>query len=105
MAKHRYDEVMEEIFMIFQNAGLKPKKVPCVADEGKEVPAIALLHYLITYEDGMYIFEDILRGDMFFAPESRLVSVKGAPLMDGARVVIRTRDAICIKDYKFMEGL
>lgn len=53
----------------------------------------------------MYIFEDILRGDMFFAPESRLISVTGAPLMDGARVVIRTRDAICIKDYKFMEGL
>lgn len=44
MAKHRYDEVMEEIFRIFQKAGLKPKKVPCVSDEGKEVPVIALLH-------------------------------------------------------------
>ena len=65
MAKHRYDEVMEEIFMIFQKAGLKPKKVPCVSDEGKEVPAIALLHYLITYEDGMYVFEDILVGTCF----------------------------------------
>ena len=38
MAKHRYDDVMEEIFRIFQNAGLKPKKVSCVSDEGKEVP-------------------------------------------------------------------
>lgn len=105
MAKHRYDEVMEEIFRIFQEAGLKPKKAHYISDGGKKVPVIVLLHYLITYEDGMYIFEDILRGDMFFAPESRLVSVKGAPLMDGARLVIRTRDAICIKDYKFMEGL
>lgn len=105
MAKLKYDEVMEEIFRIFQNAGLKPKKVPCVADEGKEVPAIALLHYLITYEDGMYVFEDILRGDMFFAPESRLVRVTATPLMHGVRIVIRTWDAICIKDYKLMEGL
>lgn len=105
MAKHRYDEVMEDIFRIFQEAGLKPEKAHYISDGGKKVPVIALLHYLITYEDGMYVFEDILRGDMFFAPESRLVSVTGAPLMDGARVVIRTRDAICIKDYKFMEGL
>lgn len=105
MAKHRYDEVMEDIFRIFQEAGLKPEKAHYISDGGKKVPAIALLHYLITYEDGMYVFEDILRGDMFFAPESRLVSVTGAPLMDGARVVIRTRDAIYIKDYKFMEGL
>ena len=105
MAKLKYNEVMEEIFRIFQNAGLKPKKVPCVADEGKEVPAIALLHYLISHEPGVYVFEDILHGDVFSAPENRLARVTATPLMHGVRIVIRTWDAICIKDYKLMEGL
>lgn len=105
MAKLKYDEVMEEIFRIFQEAGLKPKKVPCVSDGGEKVPAIVLLHYLITHEAGMYVFEDILHGDTFFAPEDRLVRVTATPLMHGVRIVIRTWDAICIKDYKLMEGL
>ena len=105
MAKLKYDEVMEEIFTIFQKAGLNPKKAPCISAEGRKVPAIVLLHYLITHEAGMYVFEDILRGDTFFAPEDRLVRVTGTPLRYGVRVVIRTWDAICIKDYKLMEGL
>lgn len=105
MGKFRYDEVMEEIFRILQEAGLKPKKAPCVSAGGKKVPAIVLLHYLIAHEPGVYVFEDILHGDIFYAPEDRLARVTATPLMNGVRVVIRTWDAICIKDYKFMEGL
>lgn len=105
MAKLKYDEVMEEIFRIFQEAGLKPKKTPCISDGGKEVPAIVLLHYLVAHEDEVYIFEDILHGDIFYAPKDRLVRVTATPLMHGVRIVIRTWDAIYIKDYKLMEGL
>lgn len=105
MAKLKYDEVMEEIFTIFQKAGLNPKKVPCVSEGGRKVPAIVLLHYLVAHEPGMYVFEDILHGDIFFAPEDRLARVAATPLMHGVRIVIRTWDAICIKDYKLMEGL
>lgn len=105
MAKLKYDEVMEEIFRILQEAGLKPKKAPCISEGGKKVPAIVLLHYLIAHEPGMYVFEDILHGDIFYAPEDRLARVTATPLMNGVRVVIRTWDAIYIKDYKFMEGL
>ena len=105
MAKLRYDEVMEEIFTIFQKAGLNPKKAPRISEGGREVPAIVLLHYLVAHEPGMYVFEDILHGDIFYAPENRLARVTATPLMHGVRIVIRTWDAICIKDYKFMEGL
>lgn len=105
MAKHRYDEVMEEIFRIFQEAGLKPKKAHYISDGGKKVPVIVLLHYLISHEPGVYVFEDILHGDTFSAPEDRLARITATPLMHGVRVIIRTWDAICIKDYKFMEGL
>ena len=105
MAKHKHDEVMEEIFRIFQEAGLEPKKASYISDGGKKVPAIVLLHYLISHEPGVYVFEDILHGDTFSAPEDRLARITATPLMHGVRVVIRTWDAICIKDYKLMEGL
>lgn len=105
MAKLKYDEVMEEIFDIFQKAGLNPKKAPCISEGGRKVPAIVLLHYLVAHEPGMYVFEDILHGDIFYAPENRLARVTATPLMHGVRIVIRTWDAIYIKDYKLMEGL
>lgn len=105
MAKLKYDEVMEEIFDIFQKAGLNSKKAPCISEGGRKVPAIVLLHYLVAHEPGMYVFEDILHGDIFYAPENRLARVTATPLMHGVRIVIRTWDAIYIKDYKLMEGL
>lgn len=101
----KYDKLMEYIFNALKEAGLSPKKAPCLIKDGKEAPSIVLSHYLIVQEQDDYMFEDILHGDIFYAPKKRIYEVSAQQLLYGVIIKIKMLNTFYMKEYTLIEGL